>query len=715
MEIDPEALARLMAGSTPHAVLDVRERGAYERGHIFWSTSLPRRLLEFRLPVLVTAAATPIVLVDDDGRLAARASRTVTAMGYRDVRVLAGGLAGWRAAGRALVQGLNVPSKVFGEQVLRARATPRIEPRELAARLAAGDDLVVVDARTPEEYARGTVPGAVNVPGGELVWRVADLVSRPETTIVVHCGGRTRSFVGVESLRHLELPNPIVALDNGTMGWALAGLPLERGADRWAPEPSARSRALAAEAARRVAVRDGVRSVTAEELGRLRERRREENLLILDVRTAEEYAAGHLPGAVWAPGGQAVQATDDYVAVRAGRVVLVCDGSARSTLTASWLMRLGLPEVLVLAGGLPAWRAAGGEVESGHPSPEPFGLEAARARVAHVQPRPPGDALVISVDPSDVYARGHVPGAVWLNRSRLEDTVAAVAPDRARPVVVTCADGRQSTLAAATLADLGYAAVRVLAGGTAAWREAGLPLETGATRLGDEPDDVVPKPYERGPAAMRAYLAWEEALDGEGRSLHSLFPPEESMATTETYTLDDFIADLERITAAETSPQAVTERVAPLLARLIRNPDALPAEYRRRAPDGRRGRWMLHRAERFNVTSVVWGPGDVAGPHNHETWGVIGVVDNEIEETRYRVTPSGEGRARLEVTRVMRHGPGAVSCLVPGDEVHRMFNPTARDTVEVHVYGRDLAGLPRKTWAEDGTERPLVSPKYLNC
>lgn len=187
------------------------------------------------------------------------------------------------------------------------------------------------------------------------------------------------------------------------------------------------------------------------------------------------------------------------------------------------------------------------------------------------------------------------------------------------------------------------------------------------------------------------------------------------MATTETYTLSQFIADLERITADETSPHAITARVAPLLARLVRNPDALPAEYRRRAPDGRRGRWMLHRAERFNVTSVVWGPGDVAGPHNHETWGVIGVVDNEIEETRYRVTPAGEGRARLEVTRVVRHGPGAVSRLVPGDEVHRMFNPTARDTVEIHVYGRDLAGLPRKTWAEDGTERPLVSPKYLNC
>ena len=94
---------------------------------------------------------------------------------------------------------------------------------------------------------------------------------------------------------------------------------------------------------------------------------------------------------------------------------------------------------------------------------------------------------------------------------------------------------------------------------------------------------------------------------------------------------------------------------------------------------------------------------------------MIGVVDNEIEETRYRVTETGGGRATLERVTVTRHGPGAVSRLVPGDEVHAMHNPTGRDTVEIHVYGRDLAGLKRRTWDDDGTEKPLVSGKYLNC
>ncbi len=186
------------------------------------------------------------------------------------------------------------------------------------------------------------------------------------------------------------------------------------------------------------------------------------------------------------------------------------------------------------------------------------------------------------------------------------------------------------------------------------------------------------------------------------------------MTTATTYDLQGFIADVDRIAHEETDADAITERVGRALARLMKNPDAVPTEYRRR-PEGKRGRYMLHRAPHFNITSVIWGPGDRAEAHNHETWGVIGVLDNEIQETRYRVSEAGRGRAKLEVTNVMRHRPGAISRLVPSDEVHAMYNPTERDTLEIHVYGRDLAGLPRRTWNEDGTEKPLVSAKYLNC
>src|SRR5205823_6255425 len=234
-----------------------------------------------------------------------------------------------------------------------------------------------------------------SVPGGELVVRIAELVRHPETTIVVHCGGRTRSYIGAESLRRMQLANPVVVLENGTMGWELAGLTLERGAARWAPAPSARSRAVAALAAKRVAAEDGIPFVSPRALAARLARREDQNLYVLDVRAA-----------------------DEYVAVRAASIVLVCDGFARSVMTASWLRRMGLPDVAVLAGGLPAWTADGGAVETGLPLAVPVGWETARARVARVSPGDLGPALIVSVDQSDAYARGHVPGAWWLCRSR---------------------------------------------------------------------------------------------------------------------------------------------------------------------------------------------------------------------------------------------------------------------------------------------------------
>ncbi|HSB41414.1 MAG TPA: rhodanese-like domain-containing protein [Methylomirabilota bacterium] len=522
--ISPEQLAALLEQPTPHAVLDVRERAAFERGHIYRATPLPRRLLEVRLPTLVTAPATLIVLYDDDGSLSALTAPTLTEMGYTEVFELTGGLEAWRRAGRPVVQGLNVPSKVFGERVLHEFKTPEITCLELHRRMADGQDLVIVDTRTPEEYARGCLPGAVSMPGGELVLRIGELVQRPDQTIVVHCGGRTRSYLGAESLRRMGLPNPIVAVRNGTMGWQLDGLELERGARRWPPAPSPQSRARALEVTARVAAEDGTPLVSPEAVAERWSRRHVENVMLFDVRTREEYEAGHVPGSLWVPGGQAVQATDDFMAVRSAWLVLICDGFGRSIMTAGWLKRMGFPHVAVLEGGLPAWVRAGRALETGEPATTPAGYEAARRVVERVPPGPPGDAVVLSVDPSDVYQRGHVPGARWIGRGRLELRIGLAAADKSRSLLVTCADGVQSTLAAATLRRIGYAAARVLDGGLAAWRAAGLPVETGPGTMLDEPDDVVQKPYERGRAAMEAYLRWEEALDQHGMSPHRLLP-----------------------------------------------------------------------------------------------------------------------------------------------------------------------------------------------
>jgi predicted metal-dependent enzyme (double-stranded beta helix superfamily) len=184
------------------------------------------------------------------------------------------------------------------------------------------------------------------------------------------------------------------------------------------------------------------------------------------------------------------------------------------------------------------------------------------------------------------------------------------------------------------------------------------------------------------------------------------------------YTLKEFISDVDRITREEHEPASVTERITPLLQRLLQNPGEIPHDFWKRGPD-RQGRYMVHRAPNFNVTTVVWGPGDGAPPHNHETWGLIGVLENEIQETRFRRLDdqSVPGRAVVEVKQVLRNRAGMVSYLVPpDDEIHQMQNVTDRNTVEIHVYGRDLADFPRLRFdPEKQTTASFSTPKYDNC
>jgi predicted metal-dependent enzyme (double-stranded beta helix superfamily) len=187
---------------------------------------------------------------------------------------------------------------------------------------------------------------------------------------------------------------------------------------------------------------------------------------------------------------------------------------------------------------------------------------------------------------------------------------------------------------------------------------------------------------------------------------------------TQLYTLDGFINDLDRITRAEESPSAIVSEAKPLLARLLQNPDCLKPEYRQRGA-AEYGRYMLHRGKNFNVTAIVWGPGDGAKAHNHDTWGLVGVVENEIQETRFRRLDDGSrsGYAKVEIKEVLKNSEGMVSCLVPpDDDIHEMNNVSDRNTVEIHVYGKDLAEMPRLRFdIANNSVKTFASPKYQNC
>src|SRR5262249_20247051 len=156
------------------------------------------------------------------------------------------------------------------------------------------------------------------------------------TLVVVNCAGRTRSIIGAQSLINAGVPNRVVALRNGTMGWSLAGFTPDSGRIERYPRLSAAGLAMAKAAADRAARKYGVMRINREGLDSFRSDTTR-TLYVFDVRDPTEYAEGHIPGAVSAPGGQLVQATDQYVGTLGARLVLVDEQEVRGLMTASWL------------------------------------------------------------------------------------------------------------------------------------------------------------------------------------------------------------------------------------------------------------------------------------------------------------------------------------------------------------------------------------------
>ncbi len=519
----PREVKAMLRDGGELALLDVREEGVFARSHLLFATPLPLSRLELDLAALVPRRSTRIVLIDDADGLADRAAALMMRLGYRTLAVLAGGIAAWRDAGHELFSGVHVPSKAFGEVVEHKAATPNLSAQELKAKLDAGEKLVILDSRPMDEYRAMSIPGGVDCPGAELVRFVHDVAPSSDTLVVVNCAGRTRSIIGAQSLINAGVPHKVMALRNGTMGWHLAGLELEYGASRRPSPATLQGLAKARAAAERVAARAGVRVIDDARLARFRAEADQRSLCVFDVRSPEDYAAGHLAGSRSAPGGQLVQATDAYVGTLNARLVLIDDDGIRSLMTASWLLQLGWDEVYAMPNALTgrSWKPA--------PSRARFSrcTRLARKRFCRTELASPSvarDTLVIDLGTSLHYTTGHIPGARWAIRSRL----AAVLPMLARhgSIVMTSSDGRIAELAALDLAALTRTPCVRLRAARLAWRAAGLPLASGAEHMTCPPEDVWYRPYDRAKdreAAMREYLSWEVDLvrqverDGDAR------------------------------------------------------------------------------------------------------------------------------------------------------------------------------------------------------
>lgn len=505
------------------ALLDVREAGQFGESHLLFATPLPYSRLELDVGTLVPRKSAPIVLCDDGSSgVAQRAATRLQAMGYTHVATLEGGTAGWAAAGHTLFAGVNVPSKTFGELVEHAYHTPRVTPQQLAAMQAAGEDFVILDGRPYAEYQKMNIPGGICCPNAELPLRVSSIVRDPKTKIIVNCAGRTRSIIGAQTLINFGVKNPVYALENGTQGWFLADLKLEHGAARKYPE-TVDPAALPAlrENARALMDRHGVETVSAALVQTWLDDPARSTYL-LDVRTPEEYAAGTLPGAVHAPGGQLIQATDQWVGVRNARIVLVDSEGVRAPVVAAWLRQLGC-HACVLEGGIAAAVRAPAAPRPDLPDVPVISASALNDALASTR------IAVFDLGASMSFRKAHIPGSHWSIRPRLVDD----ARRAGAPVVLVADEPALARAAATDLLEAGISNVRLLDGGLAAWTAAGLPTAAAP----DAPTDAecidylffVHDRHAGNREAMRQYLAWETGLmaqlDPQDLSAFRVGPP----------------------------------------------------------------------------------------------------------------------------------------------------------------------------------------------
>ena len=334
-------LAVMRADGEELAVLDTRDVGDHVNGHVPESCPVPASELDWRLAGLLPRPAVRVVVIGDTDHQAHQAAHLARRRGFTNLAVLAGGTEAWADAGYDIHDGFHTMSKAFGEHVAHLRSTPMISALELRRRRDLQQAVALVDCRPEPEFTAMHVPGAANAPGTDLLARVIGMGLEPGTPIAVSCAGRTRSIIGAQTLIDAGIDNPVMSLENGTMGWELAGQELDKGTDE-SVEAAVGPDALddARTLARRLAERHDVPVIGEADLaGWLADDSR--STYVFDVSSPAAYEAGHRPGFASAPGGQLIQELNARTAVPSARIVVADSDGVQSLLTAYWLRLMG--------------------------------------------------------------------------------------------------------------------------------------------------------------------------------------------------------------------------------------------------------------------------------------------------------------------------------------------------------------------------------------
>jgi rhodanese-related sulfurtransferase len=338
--INSQTFAQWIDDGAELAVLDLRaSEDATYYGQPLFGTNLPAGRVLDEIDRSVPRRQVRTVLVDaGDARGAELASTLHEQKGWSNIYALEGGFPAWLESSYTH-RSFDIPGRDFSVGVQQERNTPVVTVEQLKARREKDEDIVVIDTRTAAEYTRDHVPGAVNVPGAELLLRYTEVVSSSRTQVIVSCAGLPRAILGAQTLIDAGVPNPVAYLDGGTGSWRRAGWALEEGLTaRYGPATDS-SRQFGREHVAQLSTAGQFAEIDLE-TARTWAADPDRTTYLLDVRTPEEFAAEHLSGTLSSEGGQLLGLSSRTIATRGARLVLIDDlDGIRARTVAHWLSR----------------------------------------------------------------------------------------------------------------------------------------------------------------------------------------------------------------------------------------------------------------------------------------------------------------------------------------------------------------------------------------
>ena len=282
---------------------------------------------------------------------------TLRRLGYENVYELENGTMGWELEGYDLESGsdrriadLDVDSPRYTElrerveKLIEDRGIETVDPSALTEPPENAPFRYLIDVRTEAEYEEGTIPGARWVPGGQLIQTTDQQIAVREAEIVLVSDTHVRSGITAHWLDEMGLPN-VTVVRGGIDAWVDIG-------DVAVPEPS---RPVGE------SLLDGVETYSPTALEESLE-----EVVVLDVRSAGDFEADHLPGAKWVPRVKLEEVIESDAVGPDRPIVVYCrDGSVSAYGAAETNYVLDSAELAVLEGGFDAWLEAGLPTTSG--------------------------------------------------------------------------------------------------------------------------------------------------------------------------------------------------------------------------------------------------------------------------------------------------------------------------------------------------------------